>query len=115
MDRFEFPHSPHFLPATSSDVSYLPTASASRIASGCSLATGGNVFAAPLNFAGAAFQFADDGEGDAEHGGEVLLGEIEFGEGDLILQTIIFRILEALAFHGRSVFTQGLGVFRCFS
>ena len=28
-------------------------------------------------FASAAFPFADGGEGDAEHGGEVLLGEIE--------------------------------------
>ena len=66
-------------------------------------------------FAGAAFRFADDGEGDAEHGGEVLLGEIEFGEDDLISQTIIIRILEALAFHGRSVFTQSLGIFRGFA
>ena len=63
-------------------------------------------------FAGAAFRFADDGEGDAEHGSEVLLGEIEFGEDS---QAIIIRILEALAFHGRSVFTQSLGIFRGFA
>ena len=59
-------------------MSHFPTANASRIASGCSLATASNVFTAPLNFAGAAFPFADDGEGDAGHGGEVLLGVIEF-------------------------------------
>lgn len=35
-------------------------------------------FRRAAGFAGAAFPFADGGEGDAEHGGEVLLGEIEF-------------------------------------
>jgi hypothetical protein len=29
-------------------------------------------------FSGASFPFADGGEGDTEHGGEVLPGEIEF-------------------------------------
>lgn len=53
-------------------------------------------------FAGAAFSFADGGEGDAEHGGEVFLSKVEFGEDllDSLSQTIVIRIFKSLTFHG---------------
>ena len=73
---------------------------------------GEQVLRRAAGFAGAAFPFADGGEGDAEHGGKVFLSVIEIGEDS---QTIVIRILEALTLHGRSVFTKGMGVFRRFA